>query len=88
MLLKTYSQPKLPAVTNYAKKRKQWTEQQMLSAMESTTRMSANEAAAKHDILPFTLKDRLSGREKHGAKPGPAPYLNQQEEKELTDHLT
>ena len=41
------SQPKptAAAVTNRPKKRKQWTEQQMLSAMESATRMSANKAA-------------------------------------------
>jgi len=81
------SQPKPTAVTNRPKKRKQWTEQQMLSAMESATRMSANKAAAKHGVPPSTLKDRISGRVKHGTKPGPASYLNQQEEKELTDHL-
>jgi len=81
------SQPKSTAVTNHPKKRKQWTEQQMLSAMESATRMSANKAAAKHGVPPSILKDWVSGRVKHGTKPGPAPYLNQQEEKALTDHL-
>jgi len=55
----------------------------MLNAMESTIRKSANKAAAKHGVPPSTLKDWLSGCVKHGTK----PYLNQQEEKELTDHL-
>jgi len=50
-------------------------------------RMPANKVAVKHGVPPSTLKDWLSGRVKHGTKPGPVPYLNQQEEKELTDHL-
>ena len=71
---------------NRPQKRKQWTEQQMLDAIESATigGMSGN---AKHGVPPSTLKDCLSGRVKHGTNPGPAPYLNLVEEKELTDHL-
>ena len=34
-----------------------------------------------------TLHDCISGRERHGTKPGPAPYLDPTEEQELTDHL-
>ena len=33
------------------------------------------------------MKDRLSGRVKHGEKPGRKPYLNSEEEKELVTHL-
>jgi len=74
---------------NRPKKRKQWTEQQMLDTIESATAggMSGNKAAAKHGIPPSTLKDRLSRHVKHGTKPGPTPYLSQTEGKELTDHL-
>jgi len=49
--------------------------------------MSGNKAAAKHGVTLLTLKDHLSGRVKHGTKPGSTPYLSQVEEKELTDHL-
>ena len=45
-----------------------------------------NKATAKHGVPPSTLKDQLSGYVKHETKPGPAAYLNQQEEKELTEH--
>ena len=34
-----------------------------------------------------TLKDRLSGRVKHGSKPGPAPYFTEVEECELAEFL-
>ena len=37
--------------------------------------------------LKSTLKDRLSGRVIHGAKPGPKPYLTVNEEAELSQHL-
>jgi len=71
---------------NRPQKRKQWTEQQMLDAIESATTgdMSGNSAAAKHGVPPSTLKDHLSGRVKRGTN---APYLSLVEEKELTDHL-
>ena len=32
---------------------------------------------------PKTLKDRLAGQVQHGDKPGPKPYIDQHEEKEL-----
>ena len=46
---------------NRPQKRKQWTEQQMLDAIESATTggMSGNSAVAKHGVPPSTLKDRL-----------------------------
>ena len=69
-------------------KRKPWTEEQMLSAIEAVRKgMAANKAAMLHGIPRSTLKDRLSGRVRHGTKPGPHPYLQPSEEKELVEYL-
>ncbi|ORU94637.1 MAG: hypothetical protein A6F71_09420 [Cycloclasticus sp. symbiont of Poecilosclerida sp. M] len=38
-------------------------------------------------VPPSTLKDRISGRVKHGTKSGPIPYLDEPEEEELVDFL-
>ena len=48
---------------------------------------SINKAARDHGIPPTTLKDRLSGRVVDGTKPGPLPYLNNEEEAELEAYL-
>ena len=32
-------------------------------------------AAVEHGVPRITLNDRISGRVKHGTKPGPVPYL-------------
>ena len=50
-------------------------------------KMSINRAAMEHAVPPTTLKDRLSGRVKHGTKPGPKPYLSLKEEVELVHFL-
>ncbi len=42
--------------------------------------MSANMAARSFSVPPSTLKDRISGRVKHGTKSGPIPYLDEAEE--------
>ena len=80
-----------PTVTQSKRstKRMQWTESQMLAALDAVLNkhLSGNKAAALHGVPPSTLKDRLSGRVVHGRKPGRKPYLSKQEEKELTDHL-
>ena len=49
--------------------------------------MGVNKAAELHGVLRSTLKDRVNGRVTHGTKPGPSPYLNSQEEKELSEYL-
>ena len=49
--------------------------------------MPANRAATMYGVPRSTLKDRLSGRVVHGHKSGPRPYLDPDEEKELTDFL-
>ena len=46
-----------------------------------------NRAAVDHGVSPSTLKDRISGRVIHGTKPGPASYLNGDEEKDLAVFL-
>ena len=70
-------------------KQKQWTKDQMLAALDAVIKdgLSGNRAAILHGVPPSTLKDQLSGHVVHGKKPGPAPYLNSKEEKELSDHL-
>ena len=59
----------------------------MIAAMEAmeaveTGESGINRAAVDHGVPKTTLKNRLSGRVKHGKKPGPECYLNE-EEKEL-----
>ena len=39
--------------------------------------MGANMASRTFGVPPPTLKDRISGRVKHGTKPGPIPYLDE-----------
>ena len=61
----------------------------MLGALKSVQEdgLSGNQAADLHGVPRSTLKDRLSGRVKHGIKPGPQPYLSVKEESELASHL-
>ena len=44
-------------------------------------------AADLHRVPRSTLKDRLSGRVKHGVKPGPRSYLSAEEESDLSKYL-
>jgi len=57
----------------------------MIRAIEGVKlgEMSANKAAKEFDVPLTTLKDRISGRVRHGRNPGPEPYLNQDEESSL-----
>ena len=59
----------------------------MIRAMEAVKSgvMGTNQAAREFDVPATTLKDRLPGRVKHGSKPGPAPYLTEEEERELAE---
>ena len=61
----------------------------MTEALKSVQRdgLSDNMAADLHGVPRSTLKDRLSGRVKHGTKSGPKPYLSAEEESELASHL-
>ena len=56
-----------PKKSRYPAKRKQWTDQQMLDAMEaaSSGNVSLNKASELYGVPKTTLKDRLSGRVAH-----------------------
>ena len=76
-----------PAVilSEVVKKRKQWTDEAMLSAMTAVKNgMNVTRAATIHGVPRTTLHDRISGRVAHGTKSGPAPYLSPHEEKEFS----
>ena len=65
-------------------RRKVWTDTQMKAAIDAVkSGGSINRAALDHGVPCTTLKNRLSGRVVHGTKPGPQPYLNDKEEREL-----
>ena len=66
-----------PKSTNRPAKRKQWSDESMLQAIEAVRSgmMGTNQAARAHGVPPTTLKDRLAGRVKHGTRPGPPPTL-------------
>ena len=44
-------------------------------------------SAREHGVLRTTLQDKILGKVKHGAKPGPAPYMIPEEEKEAVKFL-
>lgn len=75
--------------TNRPKTLKKWDDKSMLAAIEAVCsgKYGANQAVRFFSVPPSTLKDRLSGRVKHGDKSGPAPYLTLEEENELADFL-
>ena len=77
-----------PAILKSPSKRsarkKVWTDTQMKAAIDAVkSGGSINRAALDHGVPCTTLKNRLSGRVVHGTKPGPQPYLNDKEEREL-----
>ena len=46
-----------------------------------------SQTACDHGVPKTTLYDRVSGKVTHGTNPGPQPYLNHTEEKELAKYL-
>lgn len=70
-------------------KRLQWSNESMEAAMEAVTTgvTSINKAAVIYGVPCTTLKDRMSGRVKHGTKSGRQRYLDKDEEQALADHL-
>ncbi len=70
-------------------KRKQWSEDAMKAAIKAVQDglTSINRAADEHGVPRTTLKDSLSGRVAQGTNPGPRPYLNKEEESELSMFL-
>ena len=80
-----------PAVLRspHKKRRKQWSNESMLLAMEAVNNGTPVQYAARlHGVPRSTLRDRMSGRVEHGRKPGPSPYLSNAEEKELAAFVT
>ena len=71
------------------KKRKLWNDNSMIEAMEAVKagRLDVNKAAEAYNVPKTTLKNRLSGRVKHGTKLGPVLYLTSSEETELANFL-
>ena len=79
----------LVSPTKPSKRRKQWSDVQMEAAIEAvqTGQSGINCAARDHGVPPTTLKDRISGRVQNNTKPGPAKYLSDKEESELSTFL-
>ena len=71
------------------RKRCVWNDEDMVLAMEDVKRgkMSVNAASKLHNVPRKTLDDRIRGRVRHGAKPGPSTILSLDEEKALTSYL-
>ena len=66
-------------------KRKQWTQESMTAALRALEEGASLTRASRDFGVPrSTLHDRVSGRVVHGVKPGPKPYLDEPEEKELS----
>ena len=75
-----------PAVLQTLKvtKRKQWSNDAMVAALEAVKNgIPIKRAALDHGVPRSTLQDRCHGRVVHGTKPGPQAYLSHSEETEL-----
>ena len=60
----------------------------MINAIEAVKKgCSIKRAAEEHGVPRSTLHDRITGRIIHGKKPGPEPYLNKEEEKDLANFV-
>ena len=74
--LRSKSAPPTIRSTLTKRKRKQWSNEAMLSAMEVVkSGQSVFHATLIYRVPNSTLHDRISGRSIHGKKPGPDPYL-------------
>ena len=69
-------------------KRKLWTEENMLAAIEAVKDgESVRKAAMDFNVPKSTLGDRVSGRTEHGKKSGPEQILALEDEKKLAAYL-
>ena len=69
-------------------KRKQWREEDMVSALEAVSQGTAVSTAAKAFNVPRkTLDDHVKGRVQHGTKPGTDTVLTEEEEAALMSYL-
>ena len=69
------------------RKLKSWSNESMILAIKAVRDGMGTNMAARSFSVPPTLKDRISGRVKHGTNSGPVPYLDESEEKKLVDFL-
>ena len=69
--------------------RKKWSPKAMEDAMAAVKngQMTVFRPTKIYNVPKSTLHDRISGKVRHGDKPGPKPYLSSTEEKELADFL-
>ena len=73
---------------NRASKRKRWSDESMIRAMQAVADGSSITGAAREYSVPqTTLQDRVLGKVPCGKKPGPKRYLNELKEKELSEFL-
>ena len=85
---RSLSAPAAITLSRRPNKRKQWSDEEMVAAVRAVkSGMGVKRAAEQHGVPLTTLRDRISGRVTHGTKPGPKPYLTQEEEKELGSFL-
>ena len=76
-----------PTIPARSIQRRQWTDSEMLAAIEDVKQgMSCNRAAYTHGVPRSTLKDHISGRVIHGKNPGLVRYLSSEEEALLADY--
>ena len=73
--------------SSLANKQKQWMEESMLATLKAVEEGKSVSRASRDSCSEEYLYDRVRGRVIHGVKPGPKPYLNQTEEKELGSYL-
>ena len=67
---------------------RRWNEDSMEEAVAAVEKgMPVRRAAEMYSVPKSTLHDRISGRVKNGAKPGPPQYLTTGEEEELASFL-
>ena len=77
-----------PSPGEAKKKRKQWTNESMLLAMQAVKDgVPLMRAAVTHGVPRSTLQDRIHGRVEHGTLPGRRCYLSSSEENELVDFI-
>lgn len=77
-----------PTSASRASKRKQWSEESMVGAMQAVADGSSVAGAAReHGVPRTTLQDRVCGKVTHGKKSGRERYLNEEEEKKLAEFL-
>ena len=70
-------------------RRKQWSDDNMISAMEAvkTGQMSVNVATIRFSVPRNTLDDRVKGQVQHGVNPGKSTVLTSNEEASLVNYL-